>query len=227
MLVVRTIEDPADSVSELISAKQSLGLCNLAFGVDPLGLYSIEPRALGGQQARYYPYPMAAGFDFSVVRCDPLSQLSAFVPACVVPDKQQGLLASRLESVATPPEKLRAYGAQWAAVHEPQPALFEFRHIQPVAGESLQERAFVASLGSSFLGAFWRRRTGSPTSAQECRDGLSKSEKTKSHPGSPKPTEDRSGQAVSADLQPLFSGIFGIGALDPSLRPLPAHPKPC
>jgi hypothetical protein len=36
MLVVRTAEDPADSVGELISAKQSLGLCNLAFGVDPL-----------------------------------------------------------------------------------------------------------------------------------------------------------------------------------------------
>jgi hypothetical protein len=108
MLVMRTTEDPADSVGELISSKQSLGLCNLAFGVDPLGLYCIEPRALGGQQARYYPNPMvAAGFDFSVVRCDPVSHLSAFVPACVVPDQQQGLLASRLEPVATPPEKLR------------------------------------------------------------------------------------------------------------------------
>jgi hypothetical protein len=138
MLVMRTTEDPADSVGELISSKQSLGLCNLAFAVDPLGLYGVEPRALGGQQARYYPNPMAAGFDFSVVRCDPLSDLSAFVPACVVPDKQQGLLASRLEPVATPPEKLRGYGAHWAAVHEPQPALFELRQIQPVAGESLR-----------------------------------------------------------------------------------------
>jgi hypothetical protein len=118
MLVMRTTEDPTHPVGELISSKQSLGLCNLAFAVDLLGLYSIEPWALGGQQACYYPNPNAAGFDFSVVRCDPVSHLSAFVPACVVPDKQQGLLASRLEPVATPPEKLRGYGAHWAAVHE-------------------------------------------------------------------------------------------------------------
>lgn len=84
MLVMWTTEDPADSVGELISSKQSLGLCNLAFAVDPLGLYGIEPRALGGQRARYYPNPLPAGFDFSVVRCDPVSDLSAFVPACVV-----------------------------------------------------------------------------------------------------------------------------------------------
>ena len=44
MLVMRTTEDPADSICELVSAKQSLGLCDLAFGVDPLGLYGVEPR---------------------------------------------------------------------------------------------------------------------------------------------------------------------------------------
>ena len=57
MLVVRTTEDPADSVGKLISSKQSLGLYYLAFGVDPLGLYGVEPRALGWQKARYYPNP--------------------------------------------------------------------------------------------------------------------------------------------------------------------------
>src|SRR5215217_2927028 len=170
MLVMRTSEDPADSVGELISSKQSLGLCNLAFAVDPLGLYGVEPRALGGQQARYYPNLMAAGFDFSVVRCDPVSHLSAFVPACVVPDQQQGLLAARLEPVAAPLKKLRGDGAHGSAVHEPQPALFELRQIQPVAGE----RAFGSA--SSFLGSFWRRCTGSPASAQECKLGLSKRE---------------------------------------------------
>src|SRR5829696_6685795 len=135
MLVVRTIEDPADSVSELISAKQSLGLCNLAFGVDPPGLYSIEPRALGGQQARYYPHPMAACFDLAVVGGDPVTHLSALVPACVVPDQQQGLLASRLEPVAAPRKKPRGYGAHRSAVDEPYPSLCKFGQVQPVAGE--------------------------------------------------------------------------------------------
>src|SRR5687767_14878996 len=76
MLVMRTTEDPADSVGELISAKRSLGLRDLAFAVDPLGLYRIEPRALGGQRARYYPNPQAAGFDLAVVGVDPDSHLS-------------------------------------------------------------------------------------------------------------------------------------------------------
>src|SRR5918995_2008652 len=135
MLVVRTTEDPADSVGELISAKQSLGLCNFAFAVDPLGLYSIEPWALGGQQARYYPNPMAACFELAVVGGDPVTHLSALVPTCVVPDQKQGLLASRLEPVAAPRKKPRGYGAHGSAVDEPYPSLCKFRQVQPVAGE--------------------------------------------------------------------------------------------
>jgi hypothetical protein len=61
----------------------------------------------------------------------------------------------------------------------------------------------------------------------EVQKTASQSEKTSSHPRSPKPTEDRSGPAGSADLEPLFSGVFGIGALYPAFGPLPAHPKPC
>ena len=86
MLVVRTTEDRADPVCQLVCAEQSLGLRDLAFAVDPLGLYSIEPRALGGQKARYYPNPPAAGFNPAVVGGDPVTHLSALVPACVVPD---------------------------------------------------------------------------------------------------------------------------------------------
>jgi hypothetical protein len=58
MLLMRTTKDPTYPICKLVSAKQSLGLCDLAFAVDPLGLYGVEPRALGGQQARYYPNPM-------------------------------------------------------------------------------------------------------------------------------------------------------------------------
>src|SRR5215208_3938306 len=62
----------------------------------------------------------------------------AFVPACVVPDQKQGLLTPRLEPLATPPKKLRGYGAHRAAIYKPKPALFELRQIQPVAGERLR-----------------------------------------------------------------------------------------
>src|SRR5829696_9538973 len=69
---------------------------------------------------------------------DPASDLSALVPACVVPDKKQSPLAPRLEPLAAVPEELRGYGAYRASIHESQPRLFELGHIQPVAGEGLR-----------------------------------------------------------------------------------------
>src|SRR5215208_5130595 len=140
MLVVRRTEDPADPLGQLMSAEQSLGLDHFAFGVDPLGLYGVEPRALGRQQAGHYSYSgfATASFDLAVVGADPVAHLSAFVPACVVPDHQQGLLAPRLEPLAAPTEELRGYGAHGAAIHESQPRLLELRQIKPVAGEGLR-----------------------------------------------------------------------------------------
>ena len=107
MRFMGTTEDPAYPICELVSAEHPLRLRDLAFGVDPLGLYGVKPRALGGQQARYYPNPLAAFLDLAVVGVDPTSHLMAFVPACVVPDQQQGLFAHSLESLAAPLKKLR------------------------------------------------------------------------------------------------------------------------
>ena len=77
--------------------------------MNPLRLDGIEPRALGGQQTRHYPDPMAAGFDLAVVGGDRASHLMAFMPGGVVPDKKQSLLAPLLEPVAAPPKKPCGY----------------------------------------------------------------------------------------------------------------------
>jgi hypothetical protein len=68
--------------------------------MNPLRLYRVEPGALCGQQRRHYPDPMAAGFDTAVVGADPASDLMAFMPACVVPDKKQGLDRCNVRSYA-------------------------------------------------------------------------------------------------------------------------------
>src|ERR687895_2055239 len=148
MLVVRRTEDPADPICQLKSAEQSLGLDHFAFGVDPLGLYRIEPRALRRQQAGHYSYSgfATAIFDLAVVGADPVAYLMALVPACVVPDQEQGPLASRPESAAAPPKELRGYGAHGATIHEPQPRLLELRQIKPVAGEGLRLGIVLARL---------------------------------------------------------------------------------
>jgi hypothetical protein len=107
MLFVSTAEDTANPLGELVCTEQPLGLNYLAFAVDPLGLYRIEPRALGGQQTWHYPNPTAAGFDTAVVGDDPISHLMALVPTSVVPDKKQSLLTPLPKPVAAPREKLR------------------------------------------------------------------------------------------------------------------------
>jgi len=139
MRLVDTAEHPADPVGELVSTEQPLGLDDLAFAVYPLGLYGIEPRAFRRQKAGHYPYSGFAIiiFDLAIVGGDPVAHFMTFMPGGVVPDQKQRLLASGLEFVTTPLKKLRGYGAHRAAVNESQPGLFEFRQIQPVAGQCL------------------------------------------------------------------------------------------
>ena len=119
MLFVSTAEGFANPLGEFVSTEQPLGLYHLAFAMNPLRLYRIEPRALGGQQTRHYPDPMAAGFDTAVVGVDPASDLSAFMPACVVPDKKQSILTPLSEVVAAPRKELRGYGAHGSTIYEP------------------------------------------------------------------------------------------------------------
>src|ERR671939_1074862 len=92
---MRTIEDSADSLGQLVSGEQPLGLYDLALAMDPLGLHRVEPRALLGQKAAYDPHSFAAAFDSSVVRSDPLSDLFGDVPGGVVPDQHPNPLVRR------------------------------------------------------------------------------------------------------------------------------------
>jgi hypothetical protein len=138
MLVMGTIEDPADPIRKLISAQKTLRLDHVSLAVDPLGLNSIEPRTLFRQKAGHYPYSSSATivvFDSAVVGSDPASHFMALMPTGVVPEQEQGLFAPLLKPVAAPPKKLRGYGTHRAAIDKPQPRLLELWQIQPVAGE--------------------------------------------------------------------------------------------
>jgi hypothetical protein len=148
MRLVDTAEGPTDPVGELVSAEQSLRLDYLAFAVDPLGLYSIEPGTLGRQKAGNYPYSSFATiiFDLAVVGGNPASHVVAFMPGGVVPDQKQGLLAPLLELLAASREKLRGYGAHRPTIDEPQPGLFKSGQIHPVAGQGLRLGVILSGL---------------------------------------------------------------------------------
>src|SRR5215203_4329360 len=181
MLVVRTSEDRAHSLGQLVSCEQPLGLYNLALAMNPLGLHRVEPRALLGQKAAYDPHSLATVFNFSVVGGDPLSDLFGDVPGSVVPDQHPNLLARRSKLLAAPRKEAGGYGAHGAAIHKAQPHLLEPRHIQPVAGDGLRvgvvlgDRLLHQAQGLSCLAPTAQSRPGQPAEpslVQETYDPL-------------------------------------------------------
>lgn len=138
MRFVGTAEAPAYPIVEFVSAEQPLGLYHLSLAVDPFGLDRVELRTLLGKQAGHYAHSAAAISDLAVVGGDPVTHLTAFMPAGVVPDQKQGLLGPLFELLAAPRKKLRGYGAYWPTINEPQPGLFKLGQIHPVASEGLR-----------------------------------------------------------------------------------------
>src|SRR5215210_6570412 len=139
MLVVRTSEGRANSLGQLVGTEQTVGLNYLALAVNPFGLYGVEPRALLGQQAGDDPHPfLLALFESPVMLPDPAPHLAAYVPAGIVPDQHQNLLADGGQLLAAPLQKARGYTAHRTALHKAQPRLFELGDVQAVAGDGLR-----------------------------------------------------------------------------------------
>src|SRR5215212_8421081 len=164
---MRTVENPADPVCQLVGREQPLGLYHLALAVDPLGLHRVEPRALDGQEADDDPYSLATVLDSSVVRGNPPSYLFGDVPGGVVPDQHLNLLARRPKLLAAPRQKAGAYPAHGAAIRETYPHILQLGHIKPVAGDGLR-------IGIVFLDRSFDEAQGSPASLQLLRAGLAR-----------------------------------------------------
>ena len=98
MLVMRTTERPAHSVGELVGAQHAVELHDPSLAMHPLGLDGVQPRALLRKQATDDPHPAATLLDAAVVPPEPSPHFFGGVPAGVVPDEQQGLLARRPSS---------------------------------------------------------------------------------------------------------------------------------
>src|SRR5918995_1766991 len=139
MLVVRTIEYPANPVGQLIRSEKPVSLDHLALGVNPFRLYSIQPRTFLRKQAAHDPHATAVLFDPAVVTTEPPSDLFGYMPARVVPDEQKGFLAKGFEPLKAPLKESRRYGRNRPPVHEPQPRrLVEFWQIDTIAAYGLR-----------------------------------------------------------------------------------------
>src|SRR5215212_6614099 len=195
---MRTIEGSADSLAQLVSGEQPLGLYDLALAMDPLGLHRVEPRALLGQKAAYDPHSLAAAFDSSVVRSDPLSDLFGDVPGGVVPDQHPNLLAPRSKLSAAPRKKAGGHTANGPPIPEAHPHLLELRHIEPVAGDGLR-------IGVVFFDRLLHQAQGlarfAPTAQSGSRQAAEPTLVQKTHA----PLGEALGQADQSVAPPFFS----------------------
>src|ERR671910_3361701 len=96
MPVMRTTKSPAYPLGELIRTEQPIELHDPPFAVNPLGLYSVQPRTLFREQATDDPHPTAAVLDSSIVFAEPPANLLGDVPARVVPDEEKNFLLAEL-----------------------------------------------------------------------------------------------------------------------------------
>ena len=113
-------------------------------------LYGVQPRTPFWQKAAYDPHSAAALFDTAVMFSKPSSDLVAYVPAGVVPDEKQDLLAELLRASRKLHERNRVVmEAHRPAVHEPQPRLIDLGQVESVAGDGLRLR-----------GRLWRPTAG-------------------------------------------------------------------
>src|ERR687897_742823 len=140
MPVMRTPESPAYPLGELIRTEQPIELHDPPFAMHPLRLDGVQPRTLFRQKATYDPHSLPAVFDLPVVPSEPPADLFGDVPAGVVPDEKQNLLAELFELLQAPREELRGYGAYGSPVHEPQPYVVEGLpgKVEAVAGDGLR-----------------------------------------------------------------------------------------
>src|SRR3712207_5047945 len=114
---MRTIEDPADPICQLVSREQPIGLDHLALAVDPLGLYGVRPRALLGQKAAYDARSAATPCDSADGRSDPFSNPVGGLPASVVPDHNPHPLVRSFELLAAPRQEVDGFPARGPTIH--------------------------------------------------------------------------------------------------------------
>src|ERR687897_2628575 len=140
MSVVRTTKHPAHPLGKLVRPQQTVRLDHFALGVDPLGLYGVQPRALLRKKTTHDPHPSfaAALLDAAVVSSEPAPDLPGDMPARVVPDEEQNLLADLFELLAAPLKELGRYGTDGPSVNEAQPHVADLRQVESVAGDGLR-----------------------------------------------------------------------------------------
>ena len=110
-------------------------------------LNAIQPRACGRQLTHDYSHPTFL-LGCPIVCSHPDAHRLRDMPRGIIPDQQQGFLASFGQSATDPIEKLCRNARYWPATHEPQPYLFGICPQHPVTAHGF--RIFIILIDSAF-----------------------------------------------------------------------------
>src|SRR5215213_11813668 len=138
MLVMRRTENPAYPIRKLVGSKQPVWLNHFALAVYPLRLYGVQPRTPLRKKATHDPHSASALLDSAVVSSEPAPDLPGDMPARVVPDEEQNLLADLFELLQAPLKELGRYGTDGPSVNEAQPRIADLWQVESVAGDGFR-----------------------------------------------------------------------------------------
>ena len=164
MLVMRTIEDPAHPVCELVCPEQTIRLDDLPLSMYPSRLDGVQPRTLLREMTAHDPHPTAALFDLPVVGAEPPPHLFGEMPTGLSQMRSRNFLPlsssfSKLHSrnrVVMEETGLPSTNLSHVS--------YRIREVESVAGDGLR---LGVVLGDRPL----ERRRGSPSSLQVLRVG--------------------------------------------------------
>ena len=125
MFEVKAIKGSANSVSQGLSRKGSVGLDNSAFTMRPLRFNRVEPGAFDWQKANQDTNSFFCLFDSAIMFTDPSTHSFAGVPTGVVPNHCQNRLVQFLNFLAAPLQKLNGDVAHWSSINKTQKHFLE------------------------------------------------------------------------------------------------------
>src|SRR2546429_1784694 len=137
----------ADTLGQLFSSKQAIGLDDVALAVDPFGLNRVEPGALRRQQEGQDTHACAGLLDLVIVLANPGANGLTLMPGGVIPDQKPVGFALLEQPLAAPVQELRGDRAHRSSADKTQPHLLTFGFLwgpflpqDAIAGQCLRVR---------------------------------------------------------------------------------------
>lgn len=127
MIFIGAPKVSTNSLSKLMSGKQSISFDHVALAVDPFGLNRVQPGTFRREKERQDAHAFALLLDLLVVLPNPGANLFTVMPGSIIPDQEPDGFALLSQLLAAPIEKLGGDVTHGASGNKTQRHLFAHR----------------------------------------------------------------------------------------------------